>query len=390
MGKRLIVGALLACLLAATAMGFGKREGDGEDDRVTRPVDESIPVSAEGTVAVSSGMGSLSILGWDEDRLLVTGTIGEDVVSVEVTQVDEHTVEVKALFPDRDNLAGLDLESDLSVMVPKKSALVASTIEADLTVRGVYGAKECTTMMGNVEIVAVRGPVDVSTIGGAISVAGSVERVEFASAFGDVSISGVHGAISGRTTGGFIRVVDSTISDANISTDMGDIYMHCELLEDARLRATAVFGGAVELVLPPEVEGRFTLTGSPQTVDMDDFSPQHEIDWVFKEINGVGALRLEPIMGRVESLRSRTREGGTVTLMRSPGPAPGTRDQDGARAAIVDDRALRLGTALYAFTVGDGGAARVFLESQFAGPRRGEDESEDENGSGARVVLRTD
>ena len=345
---------LLGLFIGASCAAFagGAKEPPPKEYPV-REIDETIPARAEGLVTLDTSMGSVNIVGWNREEIRVSGTIGKHLVDFEVTATESGTL-LKTILPDRDNLANLDLDCTLEVRIPESSSIRAASLGADVTVRNVRGPKECDSFTGNTTVEGRSGPIHANTIGGDIVITGPVDRVTFRSGTGTVRISGVEAEIMGTSMNGEIHITDSQLADVDISTLTGDIFIDGDLSEGGRLKAVCQLGGSIELILPFDVTGRFTLSSSraPNAVDLHAFTPAQPLVWVF------------------DGERSDNRLSGSRLAFSVSDPL-GDRITFGLRDGMRE------------FTVGDS-PARVYLESSSLRSRRDE-----EDDTSAGIVLKT-
>ena len=362
--KNMLILSGLFIGASCAAFAGGAKEPPPKEYPV-REIDETIPARAEGLVTMDTSMGSVNIVGWDREEIRVSGTIGKHLVDFEVTATESGTL-LKTILPDRDNLANLDLDCTLEVRIPESSSIRAASLGADVTVRNVRGPKECDSFTGNTTVEGRSGPIHANTIGGDIVITGPVDRVTFRSGTGTVRISGVEAEIMGTTMNGEIHITDSQLADVDISTLTGDIFIDGDLTEGGRLKAVCQLGGSIELTLPFDVTGRFTLSSSraPDAVDMHAFTPAQPLVWVFD--------------GEPNSPEESDRVGE-----RSDGRLSGSRSAFSVSDSLGDRITFGLRDGMREFTVGDS-PARVYLESSSLRSRRSE-----EDDTSAGIVLKT-
>ena len=64
--------------------------------RAEQPVEEAITASPDATVQIENIAGSVRVTGWDENRVQVTGTLGDDVEELSISKSgDEIYIEVE-------------------------------------------------------------------------------------------------------------------------------------------------------------------------------------------------------------------------------------------------------------------------------------------------------
>jgi hypothetical protein len=310
-------------------------------------------------VEISTIAGSVTVRGWDRAEVKVTGTLEPDVTALDIGRGGSTTtVEVRGPEPG-ERAKNVKLGATLEVFVPAGASVRVSALGAEIEVIGVEGVRELQTIGGTIRVKGGAGPVLASTLGGAITVEAPTTRVRFSTATGAVTITGIDGEVAGNTMGGSIRIAGSRLVDADLSTLNGDITIDATIAREGRLKAVAELGGRIELTVPADIEGRFSLSCRGDALDMASFKPKREIAWVFREQAGSGTLLLSA------TGLSRTGEAAARALgdaeVRVDGGRVGTVTVTGELAGGLPVR-LTIGGSLNEFTVGDDGA-RVYLET---------------------------
>lgn len=100
-------------------------------------------------VEVTACQGDLAIATWDNAEVLI------EVDSEEMLTVEEH-----------EGAVALAANSDCNLTVPAGASLVVVQAQGDLSVRGVGGTVEATTVRGDAEVRQVNGAVEFGTVGG--------------------------------------------------------------------------------------------------------------------------------------------------------------------------------------------------------------------------------
>lgn len=374
MTKRSALAAIMM-VGALTAFARGGGESPPPDARAQRAVDETRAATADGLVDISTMSGSVAVRGWDRPEVKVAGMLGADVVALDVAvSGDTTTIDVRAPDPGSQKGKKIDLGSDLEVFVPAGSSVKVSSLGADIEVVDVAGVRECQTLGGSVTITGGAGPVIASTLTGDITLDAPSSRIVFATMRGAVTIRGATSEITGRTMNGTVNISDARIVDADLSTMDGDITIDAEIAENGRVKAAAELGGSIELVVPADTEGRFTVGCRSDELDMSGFTPHGKIEWVFRDRASSSGLLLN-VWGGDESERPAAAARAAADVWIDLG------GRTTARGLSVEMPATRLtiGGPLNEFTVGAGGA-RVYLEVPSFSRQKAE---------GPRIVLKT-
>jgi DUF4097 and DUF4098 domain-containing protein YvlB len=233
-GRYLWVVALTAATaLSASAQAKDKnkdRDRDRDRDRdldYTSSVDTLLPLSRNGAVEIRLHAGEIIVTGWSRSEVKVRGTSERGQLRVEASP--SH-IEIGAR-----TIRGRLGDTRVEVSVPEGTRLTVSGNSADVSVRGVKGEVEVTTMSGDVVI------DDASS------------RVGFESVSGDVEISRIRGDLRGEAMSGEVDVTDVT-GEVELETVSGDLTLHN--VRSKHVRAESV-SGSVEFDGRTEAGGRY-------------------------------------------------------------------------------------------------------------------------------------
>jgi DUF4097 and DUF4098 domain-containing protein YvlB len=190
----------------------------------TRNVHESRPAAANGTVVIENVSGSVNVEGTDANAVDVSGTIGEKVERVEVTQAGDRTT-VRVVLPTISMNRHNESDANLTIRLPKGSSIDANLVSADLRTRGVSGAQRLHTVSGDISGVA-SGDVAIVSVSGDVQLANAAtQNLRIKTTSGDIRVHGGFRSASIDSVSGDVRLELATAPDAHvgIQTVSGDI-----------------------------------------------------------------------------------------------------------------------------------------------------------------------
>jgi DUF4097 and DUF4098 domain-containing protein YvlB len=266
-------------------------------------VDETIDAAPDGSVDISNTAGSIKVYGWSNDRVEVTGELGENVEEL-ILERDGKRVTVKVKVPRN---SSRKISSDIVVRLPEASSIDVSGVSADILVEGVRGEQSLHTVSGDVETEASGADLEVASVSGDVEVRGdgkdTVTRAGTVS--GDVVLFGLSGEISAEAVSGDVTIDEGSYDRVAIQTVNGDLTFLAELRPAGRLDAESVNGG-VTMELAGKVSAKFEIESfnggidvcfGPEPVRTSKYAPGWEL--VFTEGEGDGSVNVSTLNGSI-------------------------------------------------------------------------------------------
>jgi hypothetical protein len=230
MNRHSIPLACIAITLAATAARAGEPRG----------INESRPADPAGSVEIVNVAGSVDVQGWDQPQLEVTGTIGDKVERVDVTSSGKHA-SVRVVLPSGSHWGGGG-SADLTVHVPRGSALTVSLVSADLQVAELAGDGHLSTVSGNISG-ALDGDAHVNTVSGDVQLKAPAARdLEVKTISGNVSLYGAGGNVQVSTVSGDAELSLGVLDRGRFETVSGDFGIGSTLAAGGQIDAESVSG----------------------------------------------------------------------------------------------------------------------------------------------------
>lgn len=224
-------------------------------------IDERRPAKPRSEVQVENAFGSLEIVGWDKQEVVVTGTLAAGAEGLDF-ESEEKDVYVGVEAPDAWFYEGDDdteFRSDLVVRVPRGSSVKVETTNATILVRDVEGAVSIETINGAVEVRGNPRSVEIETMTGGVDVQAMGAEMAVESVSGSVRLGGVRSGVGVTTISGDIDVQGEALREVDIETTAGNVRLDGTYTEAGEVDIET-FDGVVELIVSPDVEARFELT----------------------------------------------------------------------------------------------------------------------------------
>jgi len=269
-------------------------------------LDERLPASRDGTVKITSAIGVISVRGWQNDSVAVTGLLGDRAARLEFVSEGRET-RIRAVLPS-------DMEATeqttLDVQVPRGSHVAVRSSTADIQIRDVDGAVDLESVGGDI---AVRGSprmIYAETAGGDIEIEASerasTKVIRASSLNGSVTVSGARGYIDVSTVGGRAYIAGENIWEGEAKSVSGDVIFEGGFDPGGSFYFES-HGGDIELRVPADSHIDFDVTSIYSGRVTNDFAAADERAF---SIGGGGTrVRIKSFKGDIRILESPTAGG---------------------------------------------------------------------------------
>lgn len=237
--KHVIFKFLLLVLVASPALA-------------ERAVDESREARPDARITLNAVTGEYRIVGTDESRLEITGTLGEDVEELLIEGgAEAWDIDVKARQSHGRNSWST---SRLTINVPRGVELDVNTVSASAELQGLDGAwTRVNTVSGGVSLNNVRpGRLSLESVSGTLSLdAGGRSENRLKTVSGNIRAEDISGRIQAGTVSGNVDITATAVEDMEMETVSGRIETVFEPLERASLRFSS-HSGDLRLKMPED------------------------------------------------------------------------------------------------------------------------------------------
>jgi hypothetical protein len=229
-----------------------------------------LTVGPQPKIRIESVEGDLRLVGWDNDEILAK--TDDDALALQ-----QNGDEISITCPD-----------DLSINVPKNSAVYILTVNGDMSVRGLANGFEADSVHGDVAVRDV-GAVSLGAIESDFSLRGAQGDVHVKSVGGDASLREVDGSLT----------LDSVSDDlavhgvgGNLKVDVDDdVVVHLEPKAGQEYAVTA--GDDILLVLPTNANATLTMSGDEIDVHFPGVQSEDTTSRVVTLGDGSAQIRLD-------------------------------------------------------------------------------------------------
>lgn len=220
-----------------------------------RALDERRATVPDGFVRIFMLSGTVSVVGWDRDSIVVTGTVHESAGNRFAIGTTPKGAKL-GLWSDVD--AGVP-PSHIVVRVPHRSQVWVKTTSGDVRVSGVTGGIDLFSVSGALEIGGAPREVYAETMGGRISLNASTGAARLKTASGPIHASGSITDLTAVTVSGNLDITRLTAQTARFEAVDGDIRYTGAFAPKSRIEFST-HAGAIDLVLPANVTASFDVS----------------------------------------------------------------------------------------------------------------------------------
>jgi hypothetical protein len=269
-----------------------------------QPVSETYPVGQGAEVDIDVLSGTVTIVAGSDGVVEVTGTLGDGVESLEIDG-DEDGVYIEVEY-DEHYHGRQQVDTDLTIRVPKGTMLTVETVSASISVDGVHGELDLEAVSGNVDIATMPAALDVETVSGNIYVASAPADSDVSSVSGKIEIQAAGGSIDVENVSGEIMIHGGVIDDGDLESVSGNITCHAIPGPDGRLDIETM-SGIITLVIDSSLTASFdlsTFSGSienqigPEPRRTSKYTPGKEL--YFNTGGGGPSISLESFSGSIK------------------------------------------------------------------------------------------
>lgn len=249
------------------------------------PIERNLETTANPSIAIDNKKGSITIVGWDEPAVRVTGTVGNDVTRVDIDD-DRDNPEIEVVSS---KWKSRDAEAKLTIYVPRGASLDVETVSAPVTVNGASGeALELETTSGSVEVdggfrdtriegvsggirlMNATGNVRIANVSGKVEVEGDVNDLEIGLVSGGIETDVRASTLQAESVSGSMRLGGHIVDELQVESVSGSVRFSGTLGPDADMEIH-VLSGTVTVEFDEPAYGEYDLTtfSGGITVDLE-------------------------------------------------------------------------------------------------------------------------
>jgi hypothetical protein len=211
-------------------------------------VTRRLAVTSDVAVRLIDIVGTVNLVGWGQDSLVVTGTLPAGVR----LYVGGKDGSAKVAFEGPVDSAATTGTATLEVRVPRGARVSVRGVAVSLDAGGLDGELTFTSARGRLHLEGAPRRVSAETLDGNIEIVGPVASTRVRTASGAITLRGITGDLVASSVSGAIRVGGARVTEARLETVSGEISWKGSIAQAGGLEAQTMTGD-IELRLPVEL-----------------------------------------------------------------------------------------------------------------------------------------
>lgn len=270
----------IVCLLLLAAATAAQAE---------TPINETRDADASARIDINNVRGAVTVSGWDQNRVEITGTLGKGSKGLRV-EGSGSRIDIEVEKPGSTGWFNWGWssnmeDSNLNIRVPRGAELHVDTVSAQVSVSGTAGSLlEVNSISGKIRLDSTAGELEVGSISGSVELSGNGARAQVETVSGDIDSRANRERLKFETVSGNIAVGTETIREFTASSVSGDINLRGKPTGEARIE-TETMSGDIRIEAVGELSARIeaeTFSGRIRSdfgkVKEPDHGPGRSID----------------------------------------------------------------------------------------------------------------
>lgn len=256
-GRRRTAGALaLGAALAIAALATGASPASAQER-----VDRRLAIAPDAYIRVMTMAGDVRIEGWEEDSILVGGTVD---AGGQFYMAGAGRSAKLGVSPAGGQVSGRQASApppraSLRVKVPRGATVWVKTESAYIQVEGLAGGLDALSVTGRIEVRGRLRQIYAESMGGDVTIEASAPTVRAKTAGGSVRFRGEAEDITATTVAGDVAVEVPPVERGRFESVTGDVRFRGSVRRGGSL-SFHTHSGRVELAVPADLDADFSVT----------------------------------------------------------------------------------------------------------------------------------
>jgi len=217
-------------------------------------VEEVRDMAPDGHLLLENVAGSVEVTGWNQNRLEIKGTLGDDVEELEISELGNG---LRVRVRNKQGSHNID-NTDLYIHLPATSSIEIITVSADIEVTDSEGESiALQSVSGDIDVSASPQRLEIESVSGDVEFEGGAPRSSVETVSGDISLEGLDGEVEVSTVSGELSLRTGAVARGHFESVSGDIELDLAVDDNGRLVAQSM-SGDVKVILPALQQAEFS------------------------------------------------------------------------------------------------------------------------------------
>jgi DUF4097 and DUF4098 domain-containing protein YvlB len=219
-----------------------------------REVDETRDMRPDGRLSFEAVVGQFEIIGSPDDRLHITGTLGEEVREMRIQGDAGHWSVKLETHRDEDRRMRRGNGTVLTIALPGGADLESRTVSGDQTVSNLDGREvRIASVSGRIDLSGVTPErLEVETVSGAQNLdSGGRSESRLQSVSGNLSATGLAGRVKAKSVSGSIDLEVQRLDSMDVETVSGRVRVGAQPTSGSRIELSS-HSGSLQLAVPAD------------------------------------------------------------------------------------------------------------------------------------------
>lgn len=264
-------------------------------------IDLSRMVQADGLIKIEVLRGEISIEGWSEARVQVTGELDELAEGLRF-EVRDGLTKIEVEMPGQNVNWGDG--SNLVIYVPMQSRVAVKAVITDIEVSGVLGGLQVRSISGDITLENGRERMSLKTVSGSIRTSQTSGKLHANSASGDIEVGTHEGDLGIETLSGDIEIEVRSAKNLNGASVSGDLTVDAVFEQGVSAKLTSVSGSIFVNIAGP-LDLKFQANSNSGNIDNGLSADEVVNDFGMRSLqgrlgNGTSSLTVRSVSGTIE------------------------------------------------------------------------------------------
>ncbi len=261
---------------------------------MSEKINKTLEVPLTNQIEIYNERGSISVEGWDKEKVTVKGKL-DTLTEKVIFSLNDNKVILKIMLPDRKESSRSGKGSNLTLFIPKKMKIKFSGIATNLKVSNIDSEQQINLMTGNVNLSGNSKKITINNVSGDVILGDVSGEVTILTVSGKVKVRGSMKKIFVKSVSSNIDVYSKSLLDGQISTVSGNLKLDSRLEKNGKINLKTI-SGKVSYSVYKNTNAKFHIETGPKGKISNSYN-EKKVKRTF-----IDALKSDFVVGNAEGL----------------------------------------------------------------------------------------